>query len=65
MIISVSTALFHLSDARFGNLHPATALKVERLGDDADSEDASLVNSRNRPLSEQKSKRWPNIPHWR
>jgi len=38
MMISVSTA-----DPRLGDLHPASALKVEGLGDDADGEDAHLA----------------------
>ena len=36
--------LFHLNDAGFCDLHPAAAFKVERLGDDADSEDAHLTS---------------------
>ena len=41
--ISVSTCLREFLDAVFGDLHAPLAFEVERLGDDADGEDAELL----------------------
>ena len=43
MTISVSTCFASSLDAAFGDPHAALALEVERLGDDADREDALLL----------------------
>ena len=43
MMISVSTALCSSAIPEFGDLHPAAALEVERLGDDPDGEDTHLA----------------------
>jgi hypothetical protein len=44
MTISVSTAL-QLADAGFGHAHAAMAFEVERLGDDADGQDAHVAGA--------------------
>ena len=46
MTISVSTTFSSSSDALLGRLHAAAALEVERLGDDADGQDALLARRR-------------------
>ena len=43
MMSSVSTHLLQLGDAVLGDPHAAHALELERLGDDADGEDAELL----------------------
>ena len=43
MMISVSTAFLQLDDAGFGEAHAALAFEVERLGHDADGQDAELA----------------------
>ena len=48
MMISVSTYLLQLRDAGFGKPHAVLAFEVERLGDDADGEDAELAGAARR-----------------
>ena len=43
MTISVSTRLLQLVDALIGDAHAAHALELERLGDDADRQDAHVA----------------------
>ena len=43
MMISVSTLFCSSDDAGFGEPHPALAFEMERLGDDADGEDAEFA----------------------
>ncbi len=43
MISSVSTALLQFGDTALGDTHAALALEMERLGDDADGEDAGFL----------------------
>ena len=43
MMISVSTALCSSAMPDFGDLHAAAALEMERLGDDADGQDAHFA----------------------
>ena len=43
MTISVSTCLLQLGDAGLGDAHAPRALELERLGDDADGQDAELA----------------------
>ena len=43
MTISVSTCLLQLVDAGLGDAHAAHALELERLGDDADGQDAHVA----------------------
>ena len=45
MMSSVSTHLVQFGDAVLGDAHPAHAFEVERLGDDADGEDAGLLGA--------------------
>ncbi len=48
MTISVSTDLLQFGDAGLGEAHAAHALELERLGDDADGQDADARARRGR-----------------